>query len=285
MATLAGIYYEELVESFSGSIGLGNTNVTRKYKVAWEDFGDFLIALRGGWTTQDEQTWSFAAAHRMTGIYSNFYCHQVDFEPIGSPHDWAPTGPSSSDDFWTHMIVTAQYKIPKTDPTIGNPADVMTENIRMDADSIILPEGAFKKKGSSDPGDIIMLPTKKIIPVMDYELTLYNRPRLPLGTAANMGSKYGMVNSVEFKGADKHTMMFMGGDTSRAFIAPNSPLGWTIREHFRFRPIPWDWLFSPKYGKFIEVEPNVSGGDPLIAEYDLNLLLNTSNNVGQFQLA
>jgi hypothetical protein len=273
MAGIAEYEWEELTTSFHGSIAKGDASVVREFKIDWPQLPGFLMALRGGWRMLSETTWTFSPGDRLTGSWSNYYCETVDFDSFGQSF---LTGDLSS---WDYAHVIATYKIPQFDPNeSGDPSNIMEETLDFDVDVLMLPEGAFKKKGGSE-NDIINLPTKLTMPCISWNLKLINRPRLPLGGRDALASKVGAVNSGSFRGAAKHKVMFNGVKSSRSFVAADQPLGYTIDMPFKYRTIPWTYLYSPQEGKFVEVEPTKPGGQKLVEEYDLNLLLAPSSTI------
>jgi hypothetical protein len=273
MAGIAEFEWEELTTSFHGSVAKGDGSVVREFKIDWTQLPAFLMALRGGWTMVSESSWTFTPADRLTGSWSNYYCETADFDSFGQAFR---TGDASS---WDYAHVIATYKIPQYDPNENSdPANIMEENLDFDVDVLMLPEGAFKKKGGG-ADDIINLPTKLTMPCITWNLKLINRPRLPLGGGDALASKTGMVNSAAFRGAAKHKVMYNGSKSSRSFVAADQPLGYTIDMSFKYRTIPWTYLYSPQEGKFVEVEPAKPAGQKLVDEYDLNLLLQSSTTI------
>jgi hypothetical protein len=274
-STISGFTFEELNEgSGRGAIQQDGTAV-RMFKIAWTDLPAFIRALNGGWEAINSTTWTYTKGDEHPDYPGVMYCTRAEYENFGKA-----TGISAGKSSWQFAKVTATYEVKRNEFT--TPDDIIEEELDFKLEHQTLPGSSHQTSDDSTdvPDDIT-----KLVPVIEYTVTLKNVPNLPGATqtmggipvqddGGNVGYIYsllGKVNNANFKGAAAGQMLYLGAQARRTTNV-FGPSKWNITHKFLYRAVSWKKVFVSAKGDFVEVQSKV-GGNKIYSSGSLRGLL------------
>ena len=251
--TPRGISYEEIAPP-TFAVGRDSITATRTLKIAWADIDNFLLehfppAVVSSGGNINQKTLRFPGKPYL-------YIFNVDITPFDDEFastadaNGVATCPSGA-------IAKLEYKTSdleeggSSDNPDGNPdAEVVySASISIGGEYLQLPAHALKWDGDAEgvANQTEDLNAAKLIPAIEYVVTLHRVPELPLDAIIN---KIGRVNELyenNFR-AEPETLLFLGCNANRNVTVTGAE-AWEIEMRFSCRRVIW----------FREVDPDIPG--------------------------
>lgn len=229
----------------------------RIYKIAYADLLNFIDALRGGWLFVSDAAWNYRAPDQHP-TRPLLWCLHADYEVFGSP-TWDAVNKVSS---WDYAIVTATYKSLPFNPKEVNNKAVIDEELDIGGRVISIPNSPVSVYKEDLSGKDVTTPMSKVIPYIEYTVTMENIPALPGGSATAIAALVGTVNKNTFQGADGECMMFQGGKCKRKTTSASGSATWTVTLKWKWQGLTWNNVLVNGADRPIRVVAK-NGGKPL----------------------
>jgi hypothetical protein len=273
--------FEELNEgSGAGVIGADGqpSEFYRAFKIAWNDLGGFLLALRGGWKQLNANTLYHYVPDQHPD-WPGVFCASASYEGLGVSSQDATTKRSS----WEFAKVSAVYRTGTVDHGGTDLTKIYEEEFDFSQELVTLPKGSLV----TEAGDDVEIPAALRIATLTYTLTMPQLPKLPGGNITTVMGLLGRMNDALFGGANTGHMLFMGMRASRRGTSPllgsqppvvggntldTPPPAWFVQLKLEYRDEhTWDEIYIPDLGwKKVKYKAD---GKPLYSSGNLNVLL------------
>jgi hypothetical protein len=273
--------FEELNEgSGVGTLGADGqpSEFQRVFKIAWQDLGGFLLALKGGWKQINANTLQHFVPDQHPD-WPGVFCASAAYEGFGVSSQDPATKRSS----WEYARVTAVYRTATLDHGGSDLSKIYEEDFDFSLEIVTLPVGSLVTAANKE----IDFPATLRIPTLTYTITMPALPKLPGGNIKTIMALLGRMNDAGFGGADAGHMLFMGMRASRKGTSPllgplppvvggnlldTPPPAWFVQLKLEYRDEhTWDELYVPGVG-WTKVKYKADG-KPLFASGNMNVLL------------
>lgn len=248
MATLDGIYYDEMPGSPTFGGGRDGPTAQRKLKVAWTDADAFLAKFFPA-TVRTGKGWIFPVSAAFPG---KAWMSAQQFKLDAFDQDKTTGYNSHGVRAYDWAVLTVDYKAPEYDPENKgkDPAQqgdqiLADHSLAFSAEMLKLGISGWKWSGSDDIG-IKDLPIKnedvslaKLVPQIEHTLTWNYVPAPPFLTIAQ---HMGCINYDEkLFYASRGTLLFNGAEIKRSYHSQAGDEAWKVTYKFLQRCV-WDYV-------------------------------------------
>lgn len=269
-----GIEFEE-IRPPSFSVGTDGLTATRTLKIAWEDIDRFMLEMfpSGSSTSGGNvvpNTGRFPGRPYLKIQNVRFDPFDEEF-PDTNDANGVATCPSGA-------VVTLEYGTTDSregdeqdNPTDADGTTIISQNVSISGEYLMLPAKGLKWELESFNGDeenqFEDLQVPKLIPTIEYVVTLHRVPELPLDIIVSKIGRVNLNHEHRFN-APPETLLYVGCN-AKMNITTEGAEAWEIEHRFLQRVIwvanteppykGWNHFLHPGHGVWLKIQTKASG--------------------------